>query len=243
MRPKNPRRVEPIWLNSAGDPSPSAQDDNRYSLLPRPHPGQQIIAAVHVQLAVDVVQVGLDGSQRDEQLAGDIGIAFSLDHLQDDLALSFGDVVFCQEGLRQGIHFQRRWSRVLQEIGNQEGSIQGIGNGADQKTIIVRECDCRGAQGLGKAKRGFQVPDRRKDQQSDKEAPSLGLPEAVQQTIPERQGEGKGEEVQQGGDPVADPKTDGPGVRVQHRADGREDEQDGDQHDPQEADRNRPPVL
>jgi len=27
MRPKNPRMVEPIWLNHAGDPSPSAQDD------------------------------------------------------------------------------------------------------------------------------------------------------------------------------------------------------------------------
>ena len=212
-------------------------------LLPRPHSGQQIIAAVYVELTVDVVQVSLDGRQGDEQLAGDIRVAFPLNHLQNDLPLPFGDVVLRQEGLRQGIHSQRGRGRMLQEIGDQEGSVQGIGNRADQKTGIVRECDCRGAQGREEVENGFQVPDCGKDQQADQEVTSLRLPGTAQQPIPERQGKCKGDEVPQGGDPVASPKSDGPCVRVEHRAKGGEDQQCGDEHQPQEADRDRPPVL
>src|ERR1044071_4395295 len=72
-------------------------------LLPRTHLGEQVKTTVYVDLAVDVVQVGLDRRQRDKQLTGNIRIALALDHFQDDLPLPVGDAVFCEEGFRNGV--------------------------------------------------------------------------------------------------------------------------------------------
>ena len=190
------------------------------ALLAGSHPGEQVIAAVHLELAVDIVQVGLDRPQRDEQLAGDVRIAFPLGHFQDDLALPVGDAIFCEERLREGIHPQRGSDRVSQEIDDQEDPIQGVGDGAEQEVVFTRERDGCPPQGRDQAGQGLQVSDRRKDHQTQQEVPSLRVPGTAQGSKAEQHRYCKGDEVPQDGDPEPNPKTDRARPGLQHGADG-----------------------
>ncbi len=56
-------------------------------------PGKQIVTTVDADLLIDVVQVGFDRRQRDEQLARDVRIAFALDDFENDFTLPVGDPV------------------------------------------------------------------------------------------------------------------------------------------------------
>ena len=68
-----------------------------FRLLTRAHPCEQVVTAVHAQFLVDVVQVGLDRRQRDEQFAGDIRVALPLHDLEDQFPLAFSDTIFGEE--------------------------------------------------------------------------------------------------------------------------------------------------
>ena len=133
---------------------------------------------------------------------------------------------------------------MAQEIDDQENAIQCVRDGAEQKTALpLRKCDCRAAQPPGQVGSGFQIPDRGKDQQADQEAPSLAVPGAADQPVPERQHECERHEVRDGGDLVASAKADGPGIGIEHGADGREEQRDAGEHHRQKSNRDASPVA
>ena len=189
--------------------------------MPGPHPGEQVVTTVHPDFLIDIVQVGLDRRQGNEQLAGNIRIALALDHLEDDLPLPVGDAVSLDKGFGQGVHRERsEWGSdgVAQEIDDQENAIQCVRDGAEQKTaLLLRKRECRDAQPPGQVGRGFHIPDRCKDQQADQEVPFLALPGAAQRQDPKPQHERKGGEVPYGGDLVPESKADGTGIHIEHR--------------------------
>src|SRR5215207_6275346 len=118
-----------LWMEMAH----FAPNEPFQALLTRPHPGKQVVTAVYPNFLIDIMQMGLDGCQRDEQLAGDIGITLALDHFQDNLPLAVGDAVSGKKGFRQGVCRERsEWGSdgVAQEVDDQEDPVQGIWDGA-----------------------------------------------------------------------------------------------------------------
>ena len=64
------RAIRPTTLD--GDHVSPRQEPAIYNLLAGAHPGKQVIAAPDADLGVDVVEVGLDGRDRNKQLASDV---------------------------------------------------------------------------------------------------------------------------------------------------------------------------
>src|SRR5512143_1673588 len=125
------------------------------------------------------MQVGLDGRYRDEQLAGDIGVALSLHDFQDDLPLALRDGVFCQEVFEHLVDLDRGGNEVIQEIDDHKNAVQDVGNGAVEKGAVHGEQHRRAAYVTPDAKQGLDVTEGGKDQESQHEGALLGLPDAV----------------------------------------------------------------
>jgi hypothetical protein len=102
--------------------------DQRLSV--RPDPGEQVITAVHPDLSVDIVQVCLDGRQRDEKFAGNVCIAFPLDDFPDNFPFPIGDPVSGKEIVRK-LGYGHCGNGVMEEIIDQENPIQGIRDGTE----------------------------------------------------------------------------------------------------------------